>query len=95
MQDKHGGEERVREEGSHRFLSPSDKSARAVREDYDTENDRVHQSARSSKEALENAPGLSRTSARLASVSHNRCRSRRPRYRVVLFSPILDVLHVF
>lgn len=52
------GDERVCEEGS-------DKSARPVREDHHTENDRVHQSAQSSKEALENAPGPSRTSARL------------------------------
>lgn len=76
-------------------FAPSDKSARAVREDHNTESDRVHQSAHPSKEALESAPGLWRTSARLASASHNRCRSHRPRYRVVLFSPILDVLHVF
>lgn len=74
---------------------PSDKWARAVREDHNTESDRVHPSAHPSKEAFESAPGLRRTWARLASASHNRCRSRRPRYRVVLFSPILDVLHAF
>lgn len=65
MQDKHGGTSEYVRRVHTGSSSPSGKSARAVREDYNTENDRVHQSAHSSKEALENAPGPSRTSARL------------------------------